>query len=50
MLLRFLIVAAVSLGLFACGVKSDLEVPHGAIQQPQHGTPDPSKPPKPIGT
>ena len=49
MLLRVLIVAVVSLGLFACGVKSDLEVPHGAIK-PQHGTPDPSKPPKPIGT
>lgn len=46
---RVLLIVAVSLGLIACGVKSDLEIPPGA-QQPQKGTPDPSKPPKPIGT
>lgn len=48
-MLRLLLVIAVSLGLSACGVKSDLEIPKG-IQQPQKGTPDPSKPPKPLGT
>ncbi|MGH6820750.1 MAG: lipoprotein [Methylocella sp.] len=44
-----MLIVAVSLGLLACGVKSDLDIPPGA-QQPQKGTPDPSKPPKPIGT
>ena len=49
MLLRVLLIAAVSLGLFACGVKSELDIPQGA-EQPQKGTPDPSKPTKPLGT
>ena len=48
-MLRLLLVIAISLGLYACGVKSDLDIPEGA-QQPQKGTPDPSKPPKPLGT
>ncbi len=49
MLLRVLLITAVSLGLLACGVKSDLDIPPGA-EKAQKGTPDPSKPPKPIGT
>lgn len=49
LMLRLLLVIAVSLGLYACGVKSDLDVPEGA-QQPQKNAPDPSKPPKPLGT
>ncbi len=49
MLLRVCFVIAVSLGLFACGVKSDLLVPPGGQQQ-HKGATDPSKPPKPIGT
>jgi predicted small lipoprotein YifL len=49
MMLRIFLIAAVSLSLFACGVKSSLDVPPGATQ-PQKGAPDPSKPPKPIGT
>jgi predicted small lipoprotein YifL len=49
MLLRACFVIAVSLGLIACGVKSNLEIPAGATQ-PQKGATDPSKPPKPIGT
>jgi hypothetical protein len=48
-MLRLVLIFAVSLGLYACGVKSDLDVPQGATQQ-QKGTPDPSKPPKPLGT
>jgi len=34
-------------GLVACGVKTALEPPRGAI--PQKGETDPSKPPKPLG-
>jgi predicted small lipoprotein YifL len=46
MMIRFLAVF-LALGLFACGVKHDLEPPPGAVVQ--KGQPDPSKPPKPIG-
>ena len=49
MILRILLASVLALGTLSCGVKSDLAVPPGA-QQPQKGTPDPSKPPKPIGT
>jgi predicted small lipoprotein YifL len=37
-----------ALAIAACGVKSDLEPPPGAIPQ-QKGEEDPSKPPSPIG-
>jgi hypothetical protein len=37
----------VALALAACGVKTDLEPPPGAIHQ--KGERDPSKPPNPIG-
>jgi predicted small lipoprotein YifL len=49
MISRALLIVAFSLGLLACGVKSDLAVPPGATQ-PVKGAQDPSKPPKPIGT
>lgn len=49
MILRLLLAAVLALGTFGCGVKSDLEVPPGA-KQPQKNAPDPSKPPKPIGS
>jgi len=48
MIVRLVLLIAIALGAAACGVKSDLEVPKGA-EQPPHGAPDPSKPPKPLG-
>ena len=44
---RFVILAALSLAVAACGVKNDLIKPSGKpTSQDQH---DPSKPPYPIG-
>jgi predicted small lipoprotein YifL len=40
-------VVVLTLALVACGVKTDLEPPPGAI--PQKGEPDASKPQKPLG-
>ena len=48
MTLRFLALAlAAAFTLAGCGVKHDLDPPHGAIHQ--KGERDPSKPPDPIG-
>jgi predicted small lipoprotein YifL len=42
-----LVALCLALGLAACGVKTDLEPPPGAIHQ--KGERDPSKPPDPVG-
>jgi hypothetical protein len=42
-----LLIVAIGLGVAACGVKSDLTRPDGTPTQKD--TPDPSKPPYPIG-
>ncbi|MDE3114847.1 MAG: lipoprotein [Pseudomonadota bacterium] len=47
MMKRALILAALSLALAACGVKSDLVMPSGK-QTPSSQT-DPSRPPQPVG-
>ena len=47
MTLRILAALLVSLALVACGVKTDLELPNGAL--PQKEKTDPSKPPQPLG-
>lgn len=41
------LVVILALGIAACGVKTDLDPPQGAIQQ--KGERDHSKPPKPLG-
>ena len=47
MILRAILAALVSLALLACGVKSDLDPPNGAM--PDRRQVDPSKPPQPLG-
>ncbi|MBU6444826.1 MAG: lipoprotein [Alphaproteobacteria bacterium] len=47
MMKRVLILAALSLALAACGVKTDLVMPNGK-PTPANQT-DPSKPPQPLG-
>ena len=47
MTFRILTALLVSLTLGACGVKSDLQPPNGAL--PQKEQTDPSKPPQPLG-
>jgi len=44
---RFLLVLMLGLAVASCGVKNDLEKPDGT-NTPKN-TPDPSKPPYPIG-
>jgi predicted small lipoprotein YifL len=47
MISRSLCIAFVSLALLSCGVKSELELPSGAM--PDKREQDPSRPPKPLG-
>ena len=47
MILRAMVAALVSLSLFACGVKSNLDLPSG--MEPDKRQEDPSKPPVPLG-
>ena len=47
MILRIVFAMAVSLAVIACGVKSNLEPPAGAMTNKQER--DPSRPPTPIG-
>jgi len=45
--LRSISIAFLSLGLLSCGVKSNLDLPSGAMADKSQQ--DPSKPPKPLG-
>ncbi len=47
MISRAIIASLLALSLFACGVKSDLELPRGAMADERQ--PDPSRPPVPLG-
>ena len=47
MILRAVLAVLVSLSLLACGVKSDLDPPNGAM--PDKRQVDRSKPPNPLG-
>ena len=47
MILRAFLAIAVSFALLACGVKSDVQPPAGAM--PDKRQADPSKPPSPLG-
>ena len=47
MTIRATLALALALSLFACGVKTDLEPPKGAMTDERQ--PDPSRPPVPLG-
>lgn len=47
MISRAMIACVLALSLFACGVKTDLELPKGAMADERQ--PDPSRPPVPLG-
>ena len=47
MISRAIIASLLALLIFACGVKSDLELPRGAMADERQ--PDPSRPPVPLG-
>ncbi|HUJ02179.1 MAG TPA: hypothetical protein VLW75_00960 [Rhizomicrobium sp.] len=47
MILRLLLILAISLSVVSCGTKNDLVMPNG--KETPKGEKDPSKPPQPIG-
>jgi hypothetical protein len=47
MISRAMLALALALALVACGVKTDLEPPKGAMSDDRQ--PDPSRPPVPLG-